>query len=156
MLSLDLHLHFRLSLLLSPSLIGRRRSGSPQGVGVPYWPGGDDEREGDGSSDHLSRPQPSPLTPFVDFLDSGTVENGRVVCVRGDDGVVAGERIDGPERIDFEPTPFEHPVFIMFSSGTTGLPKCIVHGAGGYVLLQSYLRKETHSIFRIAPPFPLT
>jgi acetoacetyl-CoA synthetase len=32
--------------------------------------------------------------------------------------------------------PFDHPLYIMFSSGTTGLPKCIVHGAGGTLLQQ--------------------
>ena len=34
----------------------------------------------------------------------------------------------------FEQLPFDHPLFIMYSSGTTGLPKCMVHGAGGTLL----------------------
>jgi acetoacetyl-CoA synthetase len=33
--------------------------------------------------------------------------------------------------LHFEPVPFQHPLYIMYSSGTTGVPKCIVHGAGG-------------------------
>ncbi|MFL5865476.1 MAG: acetoacetate--CoA ligase, partial [Thermoleophilaceae bacterium] len=36
----------------------------------------------------------------------------------------------------FERFPFNHPLFILFSSGTTGRPKCIVHGAGGTLLEQ--------------------
>lgn len=36
--------------------------------------------------------------------------------------------------LTFERLPFNHPAFILFSSGTTGVPKCIVHGAGGTLL----------------------
>lgn len=38
------------------------------------------------------------------------------------------------EPLRFEPLPFDHPLYIMFSSGTTGVPKCIVHGTGGTLL----------------------
>jgi acetoacetyl-CoA synthetase len=43
--------------------------------------------------------------------------------------------------------PFNHPLFIMFSSGTTGRPKCIVHGAGG-VLLEHLKEHRLHSDLR--------
>lgn len=39
-------------------------------------------------------------------------------------------------EIRFEQLPFDHPVYIMFSSGTTGKPKCIVQGAGGVLINQ--------------------
>src|SRR4051812_28648814 len=39
-----------------------------------------------------------------------------------------------PADIAFAQMPFDHPVFILFSSGTTGKPKCITHGAGGSLL----------------------
>ena len=46
--------------------------------------------------------------------------------------------------IDFVRVPFDHPLVIMFSSGTTGAPKCIVHGTGG-TLLQHMKEHALHS-----------
>lgn len=41
---------------------------------------------------------------------------------------------DAPAALSFTRLPFDHPLYILYSSGTTGLPKCMVHGAGGTLL----------------------
>ena len=52
-------------------------------------------------------------------------------AVSWDDFVAGASRDASPS---FEQLPFDHPVYIMYSSGTTGLPKCMVHGAGGTLI----------------------
>jgi acetoacetyl-CoA synthetase len=49
-----------------------------------------------------------------------------------------------PRPLLYERLPFDHPLYILFSSGTTGAPKCIVHGAGG-TLLQHLKEHQLHS-----------
>ncbi|MES9935233.1 MAG: acetoacetate--CoA ligase [Sedimenticola sp.] len=63
-----------------------------------------------------------------------------------ENGVTLASFTEGftPGEIPFRQLPFDHPLYIMFSSGTTGVPKCIVHGAGG-TLLQHLKELRLHS-----------
>jgi len=54
--------------------------------------------------------------------------------------------------VAFTRLPFDHPVYILFSSGTTGVPKCIVHGAGG-TLLQHLKEHRLQSDIRAGDRF---
>jgi acetoacetyl-CoA synthetase len=49
----------------------------------------------------------------------------------------------GDGDLSFTRLPFDHPLYVMYSSGTTGLPKCMVHGAGG-TLLQHLKEHRLH------------
>ena len=77
-------------------------------------------------------------TVLVDY--TGNANPGLIPgSVLWDDFVVATD-----EELVFEQLPFDHPLYIMFSSGTTGLPKSIVHSAGG-TLLQHLKELVLHS-----------
>lgn len=65
-------------------------------------------------------------TVIIPFAGTGTLDG----AVMEDDFIRAFE----PQEMDFTRVEFKHPLFIMFSSGTTGKPKCIVHGHGGTLL----------------------
>jgi acetoacetyl-CoA synthetase len=50
------------------------------------------------------------------------------------DALSWGDLMSQPGELAFEPVAFDHPIYVLFSSGTTGLPKAIVHGHGGQLV----------------------
>ncbi len=77
---------------------------------------------------------------LVSYLGDGTDVAGVPNAVRMADFIAPY----AAREIEFAQLPFDHPLYIMYSSGTTGVPKCIVHGAGG-TLLQHLKEHQLHS-----------
>ena len=78
----------------------------------------------------LNRMPPVARTVIVPYMRAAPPLDGLPGAVMLDDfiaGFEAGE-------IAFRRLPFNHPLYILYSSGTTGAPKCMVHGAGGTLL----------------------
>jgi acetoacetyl-CoA synthetase len=77
-------------------------------------------------------------TVVVPYLDS-EIEPGTIAA-----GAIGWEQLarERSQPLSFEQVPFDHPLWVLYSSGTTGLPKAIVQGHGGILLEQ--LKKRLH------------
>jgi acetoacetyl-CoA synthetase len=85
--------------------------------------------------DRLASVQLVVVVPFLEPLpELGTVPHA----------VLLGDFIATDTELEFARLPFDHPLYVMYSSGTTGQPKCIVHGAGG-TLLQHLKEHQLHT-----------
>jgi acetoacetyl-CoA synthetase len=77
------------------------------------------------------------IVPYADDAPDVSMLRGATLWDDFTEGFAPGE-------IDFVRRGFDHPLYILYSSGTTGKPKCIVHGQGG-VLLQHVKEHQLHS-----------
>jgi len=78
-------------------------------------------------------------TVVVPYLDPAPDLTGLRDATRWEELLAAGEGA----ALEFERVPFEHPLWVLYSSGTTGLPKAIVQGQGG-ILLEHLKKLNLH------------
>jgi acetoacetyl-CoA synthetase len=139
--------------MAAPALVGRFAQLRPKVLFVSLRGGGQPaaaalpERVGE-----LVRALPS-LTAVV-ALDDGPPPAGLSVPVHR----LADLEADAAEPVPWPRLPFGHPLFVLFTSGTTGPPKCIVHGAGGTLVehlkehrLHTDLRPGDRLMFHTSP-----
>ena len=80
-------------------------------------------------------------TLVVDYLGTSNDVSADIDGAVTLDAAIAGF---AEKRVTYERLPFSHPLYILFSSGTTGIPKCIVHSAGG-TLIQHVKEHRLHA-----------
>ncbi|MCR4269002.1 acetoacetate--CoA ligase [Nitratireductor sp. ZSWI3] len=106
-----------------------------------YWYGGKAFDVTDKAAEVVSKLPSVKLALIVDYLGHAGAAAQKIDRAEAFSSAIAGFDAGEPT---FERLPFAHPLYILFSSGTTGIPKCIVHSAGG-TLLQHMKEHRLHA-----------